>query len=83
MGETVIVPVLAPVVCPGAVPPVPPFAVGDGPVLAAGVGLLVATGGRTVTCGEESRAASFPAPADCSVAANVEVVAEPGAVALW
>ena len=63
------------------VPPVPPIAEWEGFVLAAG-SLLVAPRPHRYR-GEESRAASFPAPADCSVAANVEVVAEPGAVALW
>ncbi len=87
-----MVPVGAPVVrptpvgCTGIVPPVAgddelvpvgddelvPLAGDDEPVLA----------GSTVTCGGASSGAGLPVLAVCSEVANVEVVVDPGAVAL-
>jgi hypothetical protein len=64
--------------------------VGDDELVPAGDDELVpvagddepALAGPTVTCGEESSAVSVPVLAVCSEVANVEVVVDPGAVAL-
>jgi len=82
-----MVPVGAPAVrlsvgCGEIVPPVPPVAGDDGLALTVGLVLPADTGGSTATCGGESTGAGLPVLAVCSEVANVEVVADPGAVAL-